>query len=232
MTLILTLVGMATTTMLQLQMNHMDLASKRMGKIAIFSVDFYSAYITRTQQMIVSICSLASLHLAQLFRVNKKSTSRYGIGVGRSFGGHADWGTLWQDVGLEGELIAEMDLNKCLYKGRMRFKQQLGPIDAEHHWQPFNCFTDSKISAMIAMAAGSKMRQLPEGGSLSRRIGKGTSSLENGQEAGISPHAFANNSGHSQSYYIAYCRDNLHRASRRPQIGLAEGQRIAHDAST
>lgn len=179
MTLILTLVGMATTTMLQLQMNHMDLASKRMGKIAIFSVEFYSAYITRTQQMIVSICSLASPHLAQLFRGNEKSMSRYGIGVGRSFGGHAYWGTLWQDVGLEGgELIAGMDLNKCLYKGRMRFKQQLGPIDAEHHWRPFNCFTDSKISAMIAMAAGSKMRQLPEGGSLSRRVGKGTSSLK------------------------------------------------------
>jgi hypothetical protein len=139
MTLILTLVGMATTTMLQLPMNHMDLASKRMGKIAIFSFDFYSAYITRTQQMIVSICSLASLHLAQLFRLNEKSTSRYGIGVGRSFGGHANWGTLWQNVGLEeGERIAEMDLNKCLHKGRMGFKQQLGPIDAEHHWRQFN----------------------------------------------------------------------------------------------
>jgi hypothetical protein len=29
----------------------------------------------------------------------------------------------------------------------------------------------------------------------------------------ISPHAIDINSGHSQAYYIAYCRDNLHRAS-------------------
>jgi hypothetical protein len=71
------------------------------------------------------------------------------------------------------------------------------------------------------------MRHRPEDESLRRRISKGTGSLDEGQEAGFSPHAFANNSGHSQAYYyIAYCRDNLHRASGRPQIGIAE--RAAH----
>jgi len=50
MRLILTLVGMATTTMLQLLMNPMDLASKRMGKVAYF-LRFYNACISTIQQM-------------------------------------------------------------------------------------------------------------------------------------------------------------------------------------
>jgi hypothetical protein len=62
-----------------------------------------------------------------------------------------------------GERIAETDMNKCLQRGWVGIQEQLGPIDAEHHWQPFNCFTDSKISTMVAMAAGSKTRQMPEG---------------------------------------------------------------------
>ncbi len=44
----------------------------------------------------------------------------------------------------------------------------------------------------------------------------------------ISPHAFDINSGHSQAYYIAYCRDNLHRASKEATDRLE--QKVAHSA--
>ena len=45
-------------------------------------------------------------------------------------------------------------------------------------------------------------------------------SLRNESEL-VSPHALAINSGHSQAYfYIAYCRDNLHRAAERATYAL------------
>lgn len=42
----------------------------------------------------------------------------------------------------------------------------------------------------------------------------------------ISTHAIDINSGHSQAYYIAYCRDNLHRASEEATDRLE--QKAAH----
>lgn len=62
MTLISILVGMATTMKLQLHMNYMDQALKRMGKIASFRSFSYCICLPGVQQKFVGIWVLPSLY--------------------------------------------------------------------------------------------------------------------------------------------------------------------------